>query len=66
MGLVERHYTIGYSDTGHSYDTIFGPSLVGAKSIVVEDPYIRASHQIANYFRFCETVVSRKRFRRFR
>jgi hypothetical protein len=26
-------------DTGHSYDTIFGPYMVGAKSIVVEDPH---------------------------
>ncbi len=57
VGPTERHYTIAYGDTGHSYDTIFGPYLVGAKSIVVEDPYIRASHQIANFVRFCETVV---------
>jgi ATP-dependent Lon protease len=57
VGPTERHYTIAYGDTGHSYDTIFGPYLVGAKSIVVEDPYIRASHQIANFVRFCETVL---------
>jgi ATP-dependent Lon protease len=56
-GLVERHYTIAYGDTGHSYDTIFGPYLPGAKSVVVEDPYIRLPHQIANFVRFCETSV---------
>jgi ATP-dependent Lon protease len=56
-GLTERHYTIAYGDTGHSYDTIFGPYLLGAKSVVVEDPYIRMPHQIANFVRFCETVV---------
>ena len=57
LGLTEHHYTIGYGDTGHSYDTIFGPYLLGAKLVVVEDPYIRMPHQIANFVRFCETVV---------
>lgn len=56
-GPTERHYTICYGDTGHSYETVFGPYLAGAKSIVIEDPYIRAPHQIANFVRFCETVV---------
>jgi ATP-dependent Lon protease len=53
----EIHYTIGYGDTGHSYDTIFGPYLFGAKSVIIEDPYIRAQHQIVNFVRFCETLV---------
>jgi ATP-dependent Lon protease len=61
---TERHYTIAYGDTGHSYDTIFGPYLSGAKSIVVEDPYIRMPHQIANFVRFCETVVKAATVRR--
>ena len=56
-GRTERHYTIAYGDTGHSYDTIFGPYLPGANSVVVEDPYIRMPHQVANFVRFCETVV---------
>lgn len=54
---TEHHYTIAYGDTGHSYDTIFGPYLPGAKSVVVEDPYIRMPHQIANFVRFCEAAV---------
>lgn len=53
----ERHYTIGYGDVGHTYDSILGPYLVGAKEVVIEDPYIRMSHQVANFVRFCETVV---------
>jgi ATP-dependent Lon protease len=53
----ERHYTIAYGDTGYSYDTIFGPYIVGAKSVTVEDPYIRLPHQVANFVRFCEAVV---------
>lgn len=55
--LEERHYTIAYGDTGHSYDTIFGPYLPGATAITVEDPYIRAPHQISNFVRFCEAAV---------
>jgi ATP-dependent Lon protease len=54
---LERHYTIAYGDTGHSYDTIFGVYLAGAKAVVVEDPYIRLPHQIANFVRFCEVMV---------
>ena len=54
---MERHYTIAYGDTGHSYDSIFGPYLAGARSVIVEDPYVRLPHQIANFVRFCETIV---------
>ena len=53
----EKHFTIMYGDTGHSYETIIGPYLFGAKSVVIEDPYIRLQHQIQNFVRFCETVV---------
>jgi ATP-dependent Lon protease len=53
----ERHYTIAYGDTGHSYDSIFSPYLQGAKAVTVEDPYIRAPHQVSNFVRFCESVV---------
>lgn len=56
-GPGEAHYTIAYGDTGHSYDTIFGPYLPGAKSVIVEDPYVRMPHQVSNFVRFCETVV---------
>ena len=48
---------IQYGDTGYTYDTIFGSYLAGAKAVTIEDPYIRAPHQIANFVRFCETVV---------
>jgi ATP-dependent Lon protease len=53
----ERHYRIHYGATGFAYDTIFGDYLPGAEEIVVEDPYIRAHHQIVNFLRFCETAV---------
>ncbi|HMN22268.1 MAG TPA: BREX system Lon protease-like protein BrxL [Ottowia sp.] len=53
----EQHFTILYGDTGYSYESIIGPYLQGAKSVVIEDPYIRMQHQIQNFVRFCETVL---------
>ncbi|TCU21802.1 ATP-dependent Lon protease [Rhizobium azibense] len=55
--LKEQHFNILYGDTGHSYESILGPYLRGAKSVVIEDPYIRMPHQIQNFVRFCETVL---------
>ncbi len=55
--LKEKHFTILYGDTGHSYESIIGPYLLGAKTIVIEDPYIRLQHQIQNFVRFCETIL---------
>lgn len=55
--LKEQHFTIMYGDTGHSYETILGPYLFGAKVIHIEDPYIRLPHQIHNFVRFCETAL---------
>jgi ATP-dependent Lon protease len=53
----EKHFTIYYGDVGYSYDSIFGPYLEEAKSVIIEDPYIRQPHQIQNFVRFCETVL---------
>jgi ATP-dependent Lon protease len=55
--LVEKHFTIMYGDIGHSYESIIGPYLRGAKTVVIEDPYIRLQHQIQNFVRFCECVL---------
>ena len=53
----EQHFTILYGDTGYSYESILGPYLAGAKSIVIEDPYIRLQHQVQNFVRLCETLL---------
>ncbi|MBA1198251.1 BREX system Lon protease-like protein BrxL [Pseudomonas plecoglossicida] len=55
--LVEKRFTIMYGDVGHSYESIIGPYLRGAKTVVIEDPYIRLQHQIQNFVRFCECVL---------
>ena len=55
--LTEQHFTISYGDVGYTYDTIIGPYLQSAKEVIVEDPYIRAPHQLANFVRFCESAI---------
>ena len=57
QNLQEKHYTIFYDDTGYNYETIIGDYFKGAKEVTVEDPYIRVTHQIQNFIRFCETIV---------
>ncbi len=56
--LKEVHYTILYNDTGYSYESIMGEYLEGTKKVVVEDAYIRMTHQIQNFLRFCEMCVN--------
>lgn len=53
----EQHFSILYGDTGHSYESIMGPYIRGAKAVTIEDPYIRLPHQIQNFVRFCETCL---------
>jgi ATP-dependent Lon protease len=62
--LKEQHFTIHYGDTGYSYDSICLPYFQGAKSVTIEDPYIRVPHQIQNFVRFCETVIKAGTIRR--
>ena len=64
--LKEQHYTIHYGATGYSYESIVGPYLEGAKSIEIEDPYIRVTHQIHNFVRFCEAVIKTPTVRKVR
>jgi len=55
--LSEKHFSIFYGDMGYDYESIMGPYLKGVKEVTVEDPYIRLTHQIQNFVRFCETMV---------
>lgn len=55
--LKEQHFTILYGETGYSYESILTPYLAGAKTVEIEDPYIRVTHQIQNFVRFCEAIV---------
>jgi ATP-dependent Lon protease len=55
--LQEKHLTIRYGDTGYSYESMFGDYLVGAKELIIEDPYIRRDYQIRNLLQVCELCV---------
>lgn len=55
--LKEQHFKINYDATGYSYESIVLPYLINARSVVIEDPYIRAKHQLNNFVRFCEAVI---------
>jgi ATP-dependent Lon protease len=62
--LTEQHYTIHYGAMGYSYESIIGPYLAGAKAIVIEDPYIRLTHQVQNFVRLCEAIVKAPNIRK--
>ena len=66
VGLQDKHFKIHYGDTGHSYESIIGPYLAGATEVVIEDAYIRATHQVINFVRFCEAVVKSPTIRKIR
>ncbi|MGV0109943.1 BREX system Lon protease-like protein BrxL [Arthrobacter sp. CP30] len=51
--------TFQSGETGASYEDIFGPYLDGATSVVLEDPYLRAPHQMRNLVDFIATWARR-------
>lgn len=55
--LKEKHYTVKYGDKGYGYEGLMLPYFRGAESIVIQDPYIRASHQLVNFQKFCEVAA---------
>lgn len=57
LELKDQHFTIRYGSTGFSYQSIFGSYLTGAKTLTVEDPYIRRDHQVRNFLQVCELAV---------
>lgn len=57
LGVAEeKTLHIGEGETGHSYRSLFGPYLVGAKSISLTDPYIRLEFQVRNLLAFMGVV----------
>lgn len=53
----ESHYEIADGATGYTYERIFRPYMDTAKEIFLEDPYIRKTHQVENFIRFCALAV---------
>jgi len=58
-GNFHEQIKIAENSTNHSYYSIFKPYLDDILSqIWIEDAYIRSHHQICNFLRFCEMLVS--------
>ena len=59
-GTFHEHVDIPADSIGHSYNSLFGHFLDSdVTQIHIEDPYIRAHHQIVNFLRFCELVIKK-------
>ena len=57
-GKYHEHIKIEANSCGNSYDSLFGRFLDDMVTMVtVEDPYIRAHHQVVNFLRLCELCV---------
>ncbi|KAM9964741.1 hypothetical protein ACTFIW_004517 [Dictyostelium discoideum] len=58
LGLISSK-KIENGSIGNSYETLFGDKLIGSTWIKVEDPYIRSRHQIDNFVKLIELVISK-------
>jgi len=57
---VHKKITVEEGSIGNSYQSLFGKFLdEDVSEVQVEDPYIRAHHQIQNFLRFCELLVKK-------
>jgi ATP-dependent Lon protease len=54
--LREQHLVFQENQRGVAFDKLFGPYLVGAKRIIVTDPYLRMFHQQRNLMELLETI----------
>ncbi|OYZ13693.1 MAG: TIGR02688 family protein [Sphingomonadales bacterium 28-64-96] len=54
------HFTFSENQKGITFDKLFAPYLIGARKIVVTDPYIRAFHQVRNVMELAETIARTK------
>ncbi|XP_022062731.1 MIT domain-containing protein 1 [Acanthochromis polyacanthus] len=57
-GKYHEQIRISEDATGYSYEVLFKPYISGALTEVwVQDPYIRHTHQLFNFLRFCEMLL---------
>jgi len=54
--LKEQHLVFHENQRGLTFDKLFGPYLVGAKRIIITDPYLRMFHQLRNLMELMETI----------
>ena len=60
LQLAEGQKIIRDNQSGISYDMLFGAYLIGAKEIILTDPYIRLPYQLRNFMEFAKLVSSKK------
>ncbi|XP_045139826.1 MIT domain-containing protein 1 isoform X2 [Echinops telfairi] len=59
-GKYHKQIKIEENATGFSYESLFQEYLNEAVTEVwIEDPYIRQTHQLYNFLRFCEMLIKR-------
>ena len=57
-GKYHEHIKIEANSSGNSYNSLFGRFLdEQVTKVTLEDPYIRAHHQVVNFLRLCELCV---------
>jgi ATP-dependent Lon protease len=54
--LKEQHLVFQENQRGLTFDKLFAPYLVGAKRIIITDPYLRMFHQLRNLMELMETI----------
>lgn len=54
--VKEQHLVFHENQRGLSFDKLFSPYLVGAKRIIITDPYLRMFHQLRNLMELMETI----------
>jgi ATP-dependent Lon protease len=53
----EQHLVFHENQRGLSFDKLFSPYLIGAKRIIITDPYLRMFHQLRNLMELMETII---------
>ena len=53
----EKKLEIADGETGHSFESLFSAYLADAEQVTLQDAFMNASHQVANFLRFCELLV---------
>jgi hypothetical protein len=53
----EKKLEIADGETGHSFESLFSAYLADAEQVTLQDAFMSANHQVANFLRFCELLV---------
>lgn len=60
-GPSKGHREIQENQKGITFANLFGPHLIDAAEVTVQDPYIRMFHQLRNFSEFLELLIGQKK-----